>query len=92
MNTVYLDNAATTPVDPQVIEVMQKSMHTNFGNPSSTHQFGRRAKNIVENARKNIADVARSLSRVKRNIAGQSCYSNFGLNPERKNMVLQLCR
>ena len=57
MKVVYLDNAATTPIDPEVIQVMQESMQTNFGNPSSTHQFGRKAKNGVENARKNIAKV-----------------------------------
>ncbi len=57
MKHIYLDNAATTPIDPQVIDVMHTSMQENFGNPSSTHQFGRKAKNIVENARKNIAKV-----------------------------------
>lgn len=57
MKLVYLDNAATTPIDPEVIKVMQLSMQENFGNPSSTHQFGRKAKNIVENARKKIASV-----------------------------------
>ena len=55
MNTIYLDNAATTPMLPEVIEVMQRSMQDNFGNPSSTHQFGRKAKSAVETARKNIA-------------------------------------
>jgi cysteine desulfurase len=55
MSTIYLDNAATTPMDPDVIEVMHQSMQENFGNPSSTHQFGRKAKNVVENARKSIA-------------------------------------
>ena len=55
MKTVYLDNAATTPMLPEVIEVMQESMHSNFGNPSSIHQFGRKAKAAIETARKNIA-------------------------------------
>ncbi|CAM1353061.1 cysteine desulfurase family protein [Tenacibaculum insulae] len=55
MKTVYLDNAATTPMLPEVIEVMQQSMQNNFGNPSSVHQFGRKAKAAVETARKNIA-------------------------------------
>ncbi|OSY87873.1 cysteine desulfurase [Tenacibaculum holothuriorum] len=55
MNSIYLDNAATTPMLPEVIEVMQKSMQENFGNPSSTHKFGRKAKAAVETARKNIA-------------------------------------
>ncbi len=57
MKQVYLDNAATTPIDPIVVNVIQQAMLSNFGNPSSTHQFGRKAKNVVENARKNIAEV-----------------------------------
>ena len=55
MNAIYLDNAATTSVYTEVIEVMQTAMIENFGNPSSTHQFGRKAKSSVETARKNIA-------------------------------------
>lgn len=55
MNSIYLDNAATTPIDQQVIDVMCQSMLTNNGNPSSVHQFGRKAKTSVETARKNIA-------------------------------------
>jgi cysteine desulfurase len=55
MNAIYLDNAATTNIYQEVIEVMQTSMAENFGNPSSTHQFGRKAKATVETARKNIA-------------------------------------
>ncbi len=55
MNKIYLDNAATTPIDNEVIDVMVQSMLHNNGNPSSTHQFGRKAKSSVETARKNIA-------------------------------------
>lgn len=55
MKRIYLDNAATTPVLPEVAQVMLESLTTNFGNPSSTHQFGRTAKSSIENARKNIA-------------------------------------
>ncbi|WP_440069155.1 cysteine desulfurase family protein [Tenacibaculum discolor] len=55
MKSVYLDNAATTPMLPEVIEAVQQSMLTNFGNPSSIHQYGRKAKAAVETARKNIA-------------------------------------
>lgn len=55
MKSIYLDNAATTPIDEEVLKVMHESMQTNFGNPSSTHQFGRKAKSAVETARKNIA-------------------------------------
>jgi len=55
MKTVYLDNAATTQIDKEVIEVIHSSMNENFGNPSSIHQFGRKAKSAVETARKKIA-------------------------------------
>ncbi len=55
MKRVYLDNAATTPIAKEVINVMHESMLENFGNPSSTHQNGRMAKASVEKARKNIA-------------------------------------
>ena len=55
MNAIYLDNAATTKIDKEVLELMHISMQENFGNPSSTHQIGRKAKSAVETARKNIA-------------------------------------
>lgn len=55
MKAIYLDNAATTKIDADVLELMHVSMQENFGNPSSTHQFGRKAKSAVETARKNIA-------------------------------------
>ena len=57
MKKIYLDNAATTPIAQEVIDVMHESMLENFGNPSSTHQFGRQAKNLVETARKSIANL-----------------------------------
>lgn len=52
---VYLDNAATTPMDPEVIEAMIPWMKNHFGNPSSTHQFGRKTKSAIENARRAVA-------------------------------------
>jgi cysteine desulfurase len=52
---VYLDNAATTPMDPEVLEAMLPFMKDNFGNPSSTHSFGRTTKTAIEKARKTIA-------------------------------------
>ncbi len=55
MSHIYLDNAATTPMLPEVIETMTDAMKNTFGNPSSTHQIGRTAKAMIENARKNIA-------------------------------------
>ena len=52
---VYFDNAATTPIRNEVIELMTQSMTMTFGNPSSNHGFGRSAKSIIETARKSIA-------------------------------------
>lgn len=52
---VYFDNAATTPLRPEVIEVMHKALQQTFGNPSSTHGFGRTARTQIETARKSIA-------------------------------------
>jgi cysteine desulfurase len=53
---VYLDNAATTPIDPIVLEAMMPYMTDHFGNPSSTHAFGRKTKNAIEISRKKVAD------------------------------------
>lgn len=55
MKKVYLDNASTTAIRPEVIQEMTKIMMDDFGNPSSTHSFGRNAKTIIELSRKNIA-------------------------------------
>jgi len=52
---VYLDNAATTPMAPEIIRMMSEMMRVNFANPSSVHSFGRESKTIVEDARKKIA-------------------------------------
>ncbi|MEJ6711615.1 MAG: cysteine desulfurase family protein [Flavobacteriales bacterium] len=52
---VYLDNAATTPLDPQVFEAMLPVLKDGFGNPSSTHAVGRKIKSLIERSRKNIA-------------------------------------
>ena len=55
MQKVYLDNAATTPVREEVVARMHEALTGCFGNPSSTHGFGRTAKSGVEQARKTIA-------------------------------------
>ncbi|MDP6922606.1 MAG: cysteine desulfurase family protein [Lutibacter sp.] len=55
MNPIYLDNAATTPVLPEVTKVIVEAMNTVYGNPSSVHQVGRKARTLIETARKNIA-------------------------------------
>lgn len=52
---VYLDNAATTPIAPEVVEAMLPVLSDNFGNPSSTHFFGRNAKALIETSRRTIA-------------------------------------
>lgn len=51
---VYLDNAATTPLAPEVLDEMMPYLKDHFGNPSSTHQFGRVSKSAIETARKKI--------------------------------------
>ena len=52
---VYFDNAATTPIRKEVIDLMSNSMLSVYGNPSSTHGFGRSAKSSIENARKSMS-------------------------------------
>lgn len=55
MKKVYLDNASTTAMRAEVIQEMTKIMTNDYGNPSSTHSFGRNAKTVVELSRKKIA-------------------------------------
>ena len=55
MNSVYFDNAATTPISAEVIDVISEIMKNNFGNPSSSHSFGRSSKVLLEKSRKTIA-------------------------------------
>lgn len=52
---IYFDNAATTPIDPIVVEAMIPVMEQNYGNPSSIHSDGRVARSIIEKSRKKIA-------------------------------------
>ena len=52
---IYLDNAATTPLAPKVLEAMMPYMTDFFGNPSSSHSFGRKTKTAIENSRRTIA-------------------------------------
>lgn len=57
MNRIYLDNAATTPMDRAVIDAMLPMMEENFGNPSSIHTHGRQVRNTIERSRKTIANL-----------------------------------
>ncbi len=55
MKNVYLDNASTTAIRPEVVAEMTKVLTEDYGNPSSTHAFGRHSKNLIELSRKSIA-------------------------------------
>lgn len=57
MRNVYLDNNATSPLLPEVLEAMRPYFIEKFGNASSSHQWGRRARAAVEQARKNVASL-----------------------------------
>ena len=56
MIKVFFDNAATTPMAPEVIDVMTDIMKNHYGNPSSQHSFGRATRSIIETSRKKIAN------------------------------------
>ncbi|MFZ2197499.1 MAG: cysteine desulfurase family protein [Thermodesulfovibrionales bacterium] len=54
---IYLDNNASTPVDPEVSDAIFSCLKRDFGNPSSVHMQGRRARDVIENSRKSISDL-----------------------------------
>ena len=82
MNKVYLDNAATTQIREEVIREMVEVMSNDFGNPSSTHSFGRNAKNIIELSRKAIAKAL--------NCNAQEIIFTSG-GTESNNIILRSC-
>ena len=57
MTRVFFDNAATTPIHPEVVMVMTKCLSDVYGNPSSTHSYGREAKGQLEESRRSIAKI-----------------------------------
>ncbi|MEO8583550.1 MAG: cysteine desulfurase family protein, partial [Flavitalea sp.] len=57
MNRIYLDNAATTPLDGEVLEVMMPYLTEKFGNPSSIYSYGRENRMAIETARKKVAAI-----------------------------------
>ncbi|WP_332237770.1 cysteine desulfurase family protein [Sporolactobacillus sp. KGMB 08714] len=63
MDPIYLDHAATTPIDPEVLEVMTETYKRVIGNPSSIHSFGRQARKVIDDARDTIADYIGAKSR-----------------------------
>jgi len=54
---IYLDNAATTALDPLVLEAMMPYLTSHFGNPSSIYSYGRESRMAIENARKSVANI-----------------------------------
>jgi cysteine desulfurase len=54
---IYFDNAATTPIDPEVLKEMYRVMENHYGNPSSIHAHGRESRSVIEKARKTIANL-----------------------------------
>jgi cysteine desulfurase len=57
MRPLYFDHNATTPLLPEVVDAMLPFLTTHFGNPSSTHEYGRTAKNAIEQARAQVAQL-----------------------------------
>ena len=57
MNQIYLDYAATTPVDTRVLDVMMPYFSASFGNPSSVHRYGQQAEAAIESARETVASA-----------------------------------
>jgi len=54
---VYVDYAATTPVDPRVVQTMKPYFSKMYGNASSLHKLGREARDAIEKSRKDVADL-----------------------------------
>src|SRR6201992_286499 len=57
MQRIYFDNAATTSLDPQVLESMMPFLTEKFGNPSSIYSYGRECRMAIESARKTVAKI-----------------------------------
>ena len=57
MSTIYLDNAATTKVREEVVSVISSIIKNEYGNPSSTHSYGRSSKSLIEMSRKEISEI-----------------------------------
>ena len=79
MDKIYFDNAATTEIDPLVLSSINVVMKENYGNPSSTHSFGRSSRALVEKARKKVAE--------KFNVSSREIFFTSG-GTESDNMVL----
>jgi cysteine desulfurase len=60
MKRIYMDYAATTPVDPQVVKEMEPYFNQKFGNTMSIHTSGRAAKAAIEDAREKVASLMKA--------------------------------
>src|SRR6195952_275196 len=60
MERIYFDNAATTPLDPVVLESMMPYLTEKFGNPSSIYSYGRECRMAIESARKSVAKILKA--------------------------------
>lgn len=58
--TIYIDHAATTPLDPRVREAMEPYLAERFGNPSSLYRLGREARQAIDEARQTVADILKA--------------------------------
>ena len=82
MKNIYLDNAATTPIDPRVVEAIIPVLNESFGNPSSIHSDGRVARSVIEKARKKVASFF--------NASPAEFFFTSG-GTEADNMILRCC-
>lgn len=82
MKKVYFDNAATTQLRKEVVHAMVNVLNTEYGNPSSTHSYGRSSKSLLENCRKEIAKLFNVT-------AAEIIFTSGGT--EADNLILQSC-
>ena len=76
---IYLDNAATTPTAPEVIEAMLPFYENRYGNPSAAYDLGQKSKNAIEEVRERIADAIGAMPREIYFTAGGSESDNWAL-------------
>lgn len=87
---VYFDNAATTPLYPEVVEKITEVLSNTYGNPSSTHALGRGAKSLIEYSRKQIAKELNALPSEIIFTSGGTEADNFILNSCVRDLGVQV--
>ena len=86
MQRIYFDNAATTSLDPQVLEVMMPYLTEKFGNPSSIYSYGRESRMAIETARKSVAKILNAHSAEIFFTSGGTESSNTAINAAIKDL------